>query len=257
MSSVSELKINDTALTPLKDAAKQFSYSKDYVARLAREKKIVATQIGRQWFIDTVSLKNFAEVADLERELRKKYLSEERKAEQHVKEKVSVLASEEHRKAKVRTARHNAQVLAGAVLSLGLVVGSTLYVQLMLSATTAPPANALLSIGAQNSVQAPNDNSLPFVNEQPLAVSGEIMTKPIFSKTEEQRTLDNKNVAGIFLLSSDGATTTAESIAAQFADPVSVHFTDVHTGVVIYQLPDGTTSEYPFLLVPEVNSPAG
>lgn len=255
MSSVSELKINNIALTPLKDAAKQFSYSKDYVARLAREHKIVATQIGRQWFIDTASLKSFAEVADLERELRKKHLSEERKAEHHVKEKVSVLSSEEHRKAKVRTARHNAQVLAGAVLSLGLVVGSTLYAQLMLSTATTPSANALLSVSAQNLVPTSDDTSLTLVNEQPLAVSGEIMTKPIFSKTEDQRTLDNKNVSGIFLLSSDVATATVESIAAQFADPVSVHFTDVHTGVVTYQLPDGTSSEYPFLLVPEVHSP--
>ena len=37
--------INNIALVPIKDAAKSVAYSRDYVARLAREKKIVASQI--------------------------------------------------------------------------------------------------------------------------------------------------------------------------------------------------------------------
>ena len=40
------IKINGVTLMPIKDAASSISYSRDYVARLAREGKIVAELAG-------------------------------------------------------------------------------------------------------------------------------------------------------------------------------------------------------------------
>ncbi|KXJ99765.1 MAG: hypothetical protein UZ19_OD1000263 [Parcubacteria bacterium OLB19] len=54
-----QIEINGAQLIPLKEAAKRIAYSRDYLAKLAREQKIVATQIGRQWFVDMYSLQTF------------------------------------------------------------------------------------------------------------------------------------------------------------------------------------------------------
>ena len=67
---LAQVKINGDTFLPIKEAAKLVLYSRDYVARLAREQKIVAMQVERQWFVDTVSLKNFAETAELEQTVR-------------------------------------------------------------------------------------------------------------------------------------------------------------------------------------------
>lgn len=89
----SDITINGLTLLPLKEAAKNFSYTKDYVARLAREQKIVATQIGRQWYVDPLSLKNFVDIAELEQSVKRSYLSEDRKREQAIKTRVSQIKS--------------------------------------------------------------------------------------------------------------------------------------------------------------------
>ncbi len=46
------------------EAGKQFGYTNDYVARLAREKKILATRVGRQWFVEAQSVESFIKKTD-------------------------------------------------------------------------------------------------------------------------------------------------------------------------------------------------
>lgn len=58
-----------------------FGYSSDYLGKLAREEKILGTQIGRQWFIEPESLKTFLAKSAIEKELRKEELSLKRKIE--------------------------------------------------------------------------------------------------------------------------------------------------------------------------------
>ena len=48
--------IDGKKLQSIKSAAKLTSYSRDYITRLAREQKIVASFIERKWFIDIESL---------------------------------------------------------------------------------------------------------------------------------------------------------------------------------------------------------
>jgi hypothetical protein len=47
-------------LIPAKEAAMHISYSADYISRLAREKKIVAEQRNRQWYVSLDSVKQFS-----------------------------------------------------------------------------------------------------------------------------------------------------------------------------------------------------
>lgn len=73
--------LGNRKLIPLKDVPKIVPYSRDYVARLARDGRIAAAQVNRQWYIDAESLKNFFEHAQLEVQARGEYVRELRKQE--------------------------------------------------------------------------------------------------------------------------------------------------------------------------------
>jgi hypothetical protein len=125
MASEIEIEIDGKKLTSIREACSEVSYSRDYVTRLAREGKIVASLIGRQWFVDTLSLKNYAVQSKVESELRKAQLSEERKQEQLFhKTKEEQTRSQEQSAASVRS---RAVATSGAVLTLGLVAGMFVY----------------------------------------------------------------------------------------------------------------------------------
>lgn len=115
------LEINGKKLLGVKEAAKAVSYSRDHITRLARENKIVATHIGRNWYIDINSLRSYEEVSRTEQEIRKRHLSEERRRDLHVKE---VLETKEHaRRKKNNTSKKIATAFATLALTLGLVSG--------------------------------------------------------------------------------------------------------------------------------------
>jgi hypothetical protein len=63
-------------------------YTSDYLGKLAREEKIIGTQIGRQWFIEPESLKTFLLKVEVEKEIRKSELSAQRKVEHLVHQKI-------------------------------------------------------------------------------------------------------------------------------------------------------------------------
>ncbi|MGH7175257.1 MAG: helix-turn-helix domain-containing protein, partial [Minisyncoccia bacterium] len=70
-------------LIPTKEAARIFGYHSDYLARLAKQKKIIGTQVGRTWLISRSSLEGF--IAGLENRKRAQAhaLSAARKKEYH------------------------------------------------------------------------------------------------------------------------------------------------------------------------------
>ncbi len=75
---------NTDRMLPTKEAAKLVGYTADYVGRLAREKKILAEQRGRQWFVGADSLKLFSLEAEAERRLRQEQLRQSRIVERVV-----------------------------------------------------------------------------------------------------------------------------------------------------------------------------
>lgn len=78
---MSIVEIDGRKMFPIKEAAQVVSYSRDHLTRLAREGKVFATVIGRQWFVDLASLEAYVENSQIETEVRKKILSQERKQE--------------------------------------------------------------------------------------------------------------------------------------------------------------------------------
>lgn len=65
-------------------ASARFGYSRDYITKLARDKKILATRVGRQWFLDFASLEAYVQKSELEQKIRQQGLRAERKAEREL-----------------------------------------------------------------------------------------------------------------------------------------------------------------------------
>ena len=78
----SSVTINGKEYVPSISLVSTCGYSSDYIAKLAREEKVLATQIGRQWFVEPESLSIFIQKAAIQKEIKKQELSEQRKLEQ-------------------------------------------------------------------------------------------------------------------------------------------------------------------------------
>jgi hypothetical protein len=251
-----QVEINGVTFLPIKEAAKVVSYSRDYVARLARDQKVVATQVGRQWFVDAISLQNFAEVAELELSIRKQQLSSERKREQVIKQEVKNVRTEI--KSKVKSVRMRAQVAAAFVLGFGLLSGAGLYTTSILfpsqtsslARLNAASQARLAPVNKATSVVSPSEVALPEASPQATALFTAISESPLFVDEAETRAMSASSSEGIFLLSADHEVRDVEAIKALFSDDVSVEFVDESTGVITYTRSEGKTASFPFVSVP-------
>lgn len=119
------LEINGEHFVLASFAAKQVGYTSDYVARIAREKKILATKVGRQWFVSLKSLNSFVLEANEEKNKRREILSVERKIEKSIYAKN---ISTEKNISFGRSKMFLAVAQTATVLILGVVIGTGGYV---------------------------------------------------------------------------------------------------------------------------------
>jgi hypothetical protein len=117
----SSLDIDGKKMLSIKSVSTLTGYSRDYITRLAREQKIIASQLGRNWFVDLDSLQHYSATIEIEQQARQQQLSIERKQELKLKE---LLEKKELEQAQLkhRLARRS-KILAAAVLFLGLSSG--------------------------------------------------------------------------------------------------------------------------------------
>ncbi|MEZ4103662.1 MAG: helix-turn-helix domain-containing protein [Candidatus Paceibacterota bacterium] len=94
--STAQIKIKNNTYLSLKEAAKRVPYTRDYLAKLARDKKVLSVQVGRQWFIEPDSLSKFIERVNLEQINRKHKLRSERKREMFISQKMTELKNKVH-----------------------------------------------------------------------------------------------------------------------------------------------------------------
>jgi hypothetical protein len=132
--------------------ALRFNYTPDYIGKLAREEKILGTQIGRQWFIEEGSLETFLRQAEIQKNIRKEELSLKRKAE-HVA----------HQKLQKPIDSPKLKILAlaeaVAVMACVFLAGSLGFV-----ATDEGLGAEEFALGAQESVALIAESILPFGN---------------------------------------------------------------------------------------------
>ncbi len=238
-----KIKINGSTLVPLKEAAKKISYSRDYLARLARDKKIVATQVGRQWFVDMESVNIFLEGIALEQVVRKQHLSEERKHERLMK--IDLQSLNEKIKQKTSAFHQRSLLVATLVLCLGLFSGSVIYTKTNLT-------KSVLNNNIVASTFTPQkiDEKIVFMEVNDTSFSE--VEYPLFVDESEVRAMTT-SPEGIFIFGREGETGNQTEVTNLFSDPVSIVFTDDNSGIIKYKNDDKKVTEFPFVSVPVGN----
>ncbi len=243
----------------IKEAASLVSYSRDYVARLAREKKIVATQVSRQWFVDPVSLKNFAELSNIEQDLRKRQLSEHRRRGLLVKQEVKNIKSS--LKGRVRSGVLRSRVAATFVLLTGLsfgVFGYHEYGVILASVNNSSLDWSIMNDDDHNKYaeikfsESEVTELLPQAKQ--VAVYSTVVEKKQYEDSSEVAALKQEDLAGIFLMTQSEDVLDEQAVANMFSDDVEVRFTTETGGVVVYEEVPGQEREFPFVSVPARNA---
>ncbi len=101
------------------DAARIFGYTPDYISRLAREKKVVAAQINKKWFVEKESLNEFIRQKKVEKIQRTVQLQKQRKIEHQSYRKKEIKHREQDRAQIVSTL-----LQSFVVVLCGLIVGT-------------------------------------------------------------------------------------------------------------------------------------
>jgi len=241
------LTINGKNLLPIREVVGRTTYSRDYIARLAREGAITGVQVGRQWFIDHESLLQFAHASELEQQIRRRHLSHERRRERDTAAAVA--------RQWTAVSAHPRYSARQAVLKSALIVVAGLCTGVMLHA--APVATIVATVSQK--AQAPLalwrgtssvSNEEVMLSEVPLFVfsNEEALHKIAFVPEAEVRAFP-QNGTGILLLPVGASATTAEVVAAMFSDPVEVRYEADGMGTVALR---GVPSSTPlsFVTVP-------
>lgn len=239
------IEINGATLISVKDAAVAVSYTRDYVARLAREGKIVASQVGRQWFVDLTSLKSFSTNSEAHEAIRKNQLRDERKRELVAKQQIENLHATAAQQ--IKGMRFESVAVAASALCLGLLVGFGSYTASTVYVATAPQlSNSVQGLSEAESYSA---RVLPVATDvHETLLLTETMQQPVF--VTEATTTRLANAGGILLFAQNQPTATEAEVAALFSDEVRVTRTAAHEGTVEYTTASGEVSKYPFVLVP-------
>lgn len=240
------ININGVTLIPGKEAAKRAGYSADYIARLAREQKIVGTQIDRQWFIDAESLRHFLESARIEKEARKKKLQAERTEERALQEERQQV--EEITSNRASGSRLEAVVASGVVMLLGVLVGTSAF-GLYQGVTE---GDNLVMIPQMARLPIPSANQNQFVEPPAAETQASESLRPQFTEINGAAAFASSTFGeGVLVLSPGTATATTEKIQALFSDPVDVEFVDERTGRVMVR-DDTSNTVYPVVIVPHL-----
>lgn len=89
--------LDGIAYVRVADAAAQFKYTSDYVGQLCRSKKVDARLVGRAWYVNIDSIKEYRQAKHDKRKTR----SNEKKIKKELKNKVSVKVSAPERPVKI------------------------------------------------------------------------------------------------------------------------------------------------------------
>jgi hypothetical protein len=234
---LSTLEINGKKLSPIKEAVLVTKYSRDYVTRLAREGKIVASLIGRQWFVDVDSLRSYAESISLEQEVRNRQLSEERRRERQLREVVEEQRTQQRKRA--NTLSRRSLVAASLVLCSGLVGGTVVY-----------QTHSFPSLSDTTLTQL---TLSPQAELMPAQTSGATQSSPESLDQGRQSSSDVRSMGeiseGVLLLPNSGS---VDDVAELFSDVVEVRKTvdGEETVVMVDATGDPIGEEVPFVVVP-------
>lgn len=231
------LEINGKKLSSLSVALKHSSYSRDYITRLAREEKIVASQVGRQWYVDLDSLKRYEESISVEQKLRQQKLSEERRRERLQKQSELKPVRRSNRSSR-RVGVHAA--LASSVLFVGILVGFLFQQNFIVAPDSSRQVANTSSANGEEMVQ---ENVL-HDDEGAVEVSNESVTVTTFSEEGQ----------GILLLPTVATGTSEVNPKDLFSDDVTVVTDENGQAFIVKRDESGKEVErIPYVVVPVNN----
>lgn len=233
----STLVIDGITFLSTREAAKRAGLSHDYIARLAREERIVAAQSGRRWYVDPVSLERFIAANEIEKQARSARLRAERQAEQ---EAHHIL----HNHSRPPQARLWAMLQACAVLLLGLSFG-----QLAVTTLQAPAAQETL---AQVWSTGYPERHFATAGEAGNAETPRRTDRVVYETTIAPNTVvsDHYEARSFVLLGAAAEANEAAYLESLFSDTVTVQYLADGRGRIVPELADGPGEAVEFLLVP-------
>lgn len=249
-----------------KDAARSVGYTSDYIARLAREGKIISRREGIQWFVELGSLQMFLKAVERSREERKAQLREERRKEREQHEATVVVvvppvvvAPRTHTVHDVVDVSfgnefstvHNSLTRSSrthALTAMSLTAGVAVAVLVTFSGQITPIAERSTASLLESFISATRfawSFAFPWDREIAGAPAVEADTENTFG------------VQGIVALppgSKDAET--IQRVRESFSDDVVVRLDeDRSTGTIVPVFKDGPGDEYQFVIVPVGQSP--
>jgi hypothetical protein len=250
------LDINGEQFVPSNVAAKQVGYTGDYVARLAREKKIDGTKVGKGWFVSLTSLQQFLERAKEEKQARVESLRKERKLEQLAHSRVNEVPQTSTQSIRLpkRAPTHGRSVALAetiAVLFLGLCFGVSGYF-----VSTA----GFVRPGISGSLLFNNLALFVYRGFSPLAdgLSSEGTAATASIASGEEETVDHHSASAVSSKESrqDATTSTTTLVRDSFSDDVDVIINkdNPNVAVVFPKFSNSTSTGHRFLVVPLPNA---
>jgi len=202
-----------------KEAAQTVPYSREYIGRLAREKKVPAILVGRKWLVNLPALKNFYAQAKIEEDV----LSERIRAERFVEQRVTEFLSAEQNRDKNFSSKYH--LLCHVISASVTFVAGVIFFTSGMYFDTLPQVAQLPSF-TQTSPLEDNAVSYEVIEvSTPIAMSN-----------------------GIFLFSKD-ATSVPVDPAQLFSDDVNIVEGD--HGVQYIRMWNGESfSDFPFVHLP-------
>lgn len=236
----SSIQLGKNPLIPLKEAVLLVPYSRDYIARLAREEKIVALQFDRQWLIDPTSLTNFFNQAKIEDVVRRRHLSELRRREIEIRDEfvrtIEVLGQKQAGSPYVTHAQ------SGLVVLCGLIVGILFYAA---SINLTPGRRELIA-------QIPQNIFSSFIVNDSAEVHEVAVSRGVEVFYEALEVTESIPLSQGILLAPASTTESLDALGILFSDEVQVSMLSTTTGVVY--LDRDNALPVPFVRVPSAGN---
>ena len=242
-----QLVINGKKFKPSAELARQFGYSMDYISRLAREGKVEATRVGRQWFVDALSLENFVEQTSKQKEFNREQLRTERKLEL-----ISYSKS-------TNTNTTDASLISNSVRPVNKKnYRESVNIILATTGTALVLMAGLLSVVVIN----PNEfysffSNFDFNNQLTVQRHSDVTAGALGAWIEPsdsvQIIIEDKSgvpAKGVVVFDEKKSEKELERIKASFSDEVEINFSDENTGVITPVFINNEGDEYQFLMVP-------
>lgn len=223
---------------PSATIAQTFNYTPDYVSKIAREGKVDATRVGRQWFIDEDSVRDFVHQTSISKVERKISLQKERQAERLIHE----LKKKEHSK-KSDAPHLVALTQSFAVIACGIFAGLLGWTAVDSEAGVTEIASGAVNVSEQIFARV-----VPSVN--PL----EIISQWSSVATVRSSAQDSEKVQLSGDVVSEPVSNTIEVL--EFSDEVEVLFKDDEKGIVRPVFKSGKGTEAYQLLVEPLSNKA-